>query len=178
MDGAKTQSALEYLSIYGTALLIIAAAASALYLLGVYSPQNNVIGTCSFSGAFGCSDLKLGSTGVLQFNLVNTGQYPVYVSGLGCNANKSVINIVRIAGPQNNSIYIPTGSSSTFTVQCYIGTNKFAANIGSAFTGYLILNYTDQYTRVKKTTFGNINTKVVSGAIIQTTFTTSTSTTI
>lgn len=105
MKNSRSQSAMEYLLTYGWALLIVAVAFSALFLLGVFNPNyfspKAPTGSCSISRPFGP-----GTTRLLSLSGTCNNEIPQYVmklDGATSYANTSVLPLLLVGA---NSITI------------------------------------------------------------------------
>ena len=67
----KSQSALEYLTTYGWALIAIAVAIAALTYFGVFNPKKLLPDRCIFKAGFVCEAYKIGSDGTFNLRLKN-----------------------------------------------------------------------------------------------------------
>ncbi|MGC8496002.1 MAG: hypothetical protein ACP5MX_02235 [Candidatus Micrarchaeia archaeon] len=154
----KMQSAMEYLMTYGWAILIISIALSALYMMGLFSPNSYIQSTCIFPADFSCLQSFISPTGVLTLNVEQTTSSPINITAIGCNTNATFYNMQSFSNA--NQIYLPIGGNDTFNIQCYSGTTAFSGTIGSIFKGYVILNYTNLETGFPHTTVASVVEKV------------------
>jgi hypothetical protein len=150
----RLQSALEYLSTYGWAMIIIGVAAAVLYSIGVlnavtYAPQE-----CLFSAGFTCLGYTMNSMGLLNINLQQSTQDPILVNSMNCTQTGATGSLLK---PNQ---YMTVGSNSTFVLQCYTATGAFSSTIGGIFRGTVILNYTDELTMLPGTAVGTVSVKV------------------
>jgi hypothetical protein len=76
--------------------------------------------------------------------------------------------------PPSNQIYMPTGGSHTFNINC-MGASGLA--LGQLYTGYLVINYTDDVTLFSQTVLGKVILKTVEASTTSSTITASTLTT-
>ena len=151
----KLQSAIEYLTTYGWAILIIAVALVALFELGIFNRAPPT--QCILEGGFGCSDYYLTTNGVLVFNLEQQTTNPVNITGIACYENSTLLPGQKPYNPPSNQIFMPIGSSDTFYAQCYTtNTLTYSGNIGSTFTGTLAIYYTDAITHYTELVKGSL----------------------
>ena len=68
LRGKKAQAAMEFLTTYGWAILILIIVIVALANLGVFRSPNTP-NTCSVSAPFACSDVKINSSGYANISL-------------------------------------------------------------------------------------------------------------
>ncbi|MEM3661480.1 MAG: hypothetical protein QXG73_01480, partial [Candidatus Micrarchaeaceae archaeon] len=98
--------------------------------------------------------------------------------------NSSTTNTIIFSTPPGNfiftvanQVYMQSGKSYTFNVQCYSGGATYAQPIGSLFTEYISINYTDDVSGIPYTVYGKAIIKVSSSPTTSSTITTSTSST-
>ncbi|MGC8567850.1 MAG: hypothetical protein ACP5RP_02090 [Candidatus Micrarchaeia archaeon] len=139
INKARLQSAIEYLTTYSWAILIIAVVLAALYSLGLFNASTYVQSVCSLpAGEFSCSNIEFNQSGTLLFTLYQNTQSPMNITGIGCGTNQTPkISAIK---PQ---IMLQPGRSVTIAVSCYSGTTKYTGGMGSIFNGYLAINYTE-----------------------------------
>ena len=183
----KSQSSLEYLMTYGWAVIIIAVALSALYVFGVMNPSAFVSQQCLLPAGFTCAIVGMGSSGIITVNIYQSTGSQITITSVACSTNDTFANIPAYAG---NQISLRPGANVTLSLPCYTGagTSPVFLNVGSVFTGYLLLNYTQtsvsgfQHTvsgkLIAKTTFVGFTTSTspTSTSSTSTTSTSSTST--
>ena len=156
----KLQNALEYLSVYGWAIIIIGVALATLYALGVFSPSHFVSSQCFLPAGLYCSSFYLFTNGLLKVNLLQTTQAPINITALGCNENGTAYDMQQPYNPPTGQITLPIGSNYTFSVQCYNGASYYSGSIGDMYSGYLLINYTDITTGFPQVAYGKIVAKV------------------
>lgn len=159
----KLQSAVEYLTTYGWAILIISIVILALFEIVSGAPQ---VQECILPAGFSCPSFYMATNGMLFINLVQSTQYPIQVSALGCVNPESLSHMIpvnQITSAPANVINMPIGSNRTFTFQCYSNNTAFSGPIKSVYSGYLIINYTNAYTDFPNTVYGSIRAVVSSG---------------
>ncbi|MDO8339667.1 MAG: hypothetical protein Q7T16_03345 [Candidatus Burarchaeum sp.] len=91
MKNRKAQAAIEFLSTYGWALLVIALILVALGWLGVFSPQNAISQFCQFSiNSFECNDALVAWSAttpkLASLQVTNNFGRRVVVCGVHCSA--------------------------------------------------------------------------------------------
>lgn len=151
----KQQSAIEYLTTYGWAILIIAIVLVTLFELGIFTP--NPSKQCVLEAGFSCSGYTLNSQGVLEFTLNQQTSNPVNITGIACYENGTLLSGQAPYNPPSNQVFMPIGSSTPFYVQCYSSsTNKFSAGIGSYFHGSIAVYYKDSITHLTELAEGSL----------------------
>jgi hypothetical protein len=154
---ARSQAAIDFLTSYGFAILIISVAIYSVMALGVFNYQATPQ-YCYSVSPFTCIAYSINTTGVLSMVLSQSSGGTLTINGIACSTAK---NTTRV-GPQygdlyvnSNSIYYPAGTKIKSGVVVYPGaqTVLFAncysaashpatAAIGATFTGYVWINYT------------------------------------
>ena len=100
----KGQSAIEYLTTYMWAILIISIVLSALYYLGVFNPANFVPTFCLAQGGFNCQNPVLATNGNLTFSITQV-------------TNPVISNTIFYIAPQNTGFN--ANGFPNITYQCY-----------------------------------------------------------
>jgi hypothetical protein len=156
----KAQSAIEYLTTYGWAILIVGVVLAALFSLGVFSPSTFTGQECLLPAGLSCTNLNLASNGLLTINILQVTQSPINVTAIGCSANQTMVSMQKPYNPPSNQIFMPIGSNYTFTTFCYAGSAIYSGKPGSLFNGYLIINYTSTTTGFPHIAIGQIVARV------------------
>ncbi len=128
----KSQSAAEYLSTYGWAILIIAVVLAVLYQLGVFGGSNFTGSSCLAVSGFLCKNVVLNGGGTLSFVLGYVGSQTLTITGVGCsnttNAPSSFPGVgATLTSEQNFSA----------SVKCSLPSQA----IGTPFSGTLWIQY-------------------------------------
>ncbi|MEM4065965.1 MAG: hypothetical protein QXV17_03780 [Candidatus Micrarchaeaceae archaeon] len=158
----KAQSAMEYLMTYGWAILIIAVVLGAIFTLGLFSPSTFAGTECLLPAGFGCTSAQLSSSGVLTITITQSTNDPINITAIGCNTQQTTANMQAPYAPPSNQIYMQPGKSYTFNIQCYSNGATYAQPVGSLFTGYISINYTDDVSGIPYTIYGKSIVKVSS----------------
>ncbi len=161
----KAQSALEYLTTYGWAIIILGIVLAALFALGVFTPSGFVSTTCVFPGEFSCISAALysiNSTAVLNVQQATISN--INVTAIGCNNQATLTNMCGTAnnwcGASNsNAITMTIGANYTFYVSCYQNGSLVSINPGQIYRGYIELNYTSLSTNFPHTVSGTLIAK-------------------
>ena len=156
----RAQSAMEYLTTYGWAILILGIVLVSLYALGVFNPANFASSQCILNAGFSCLSFFITSNGILTVNLEQATSDPVNITAIGCNANQTTANMIAPNNPPSNQLYITVGGNRTVSVQCYAGSTTFSGTPGQLFTGYIALNYTDDVTQLPNTLYGKLSVQI------------------
>lgn len=154
----KAQSAMEYLMTYGWAILIISLAIVIIFeLINVNSLP---VQQCVLPAGFSCLNYFLIQNGLLQINFVQTTQYPINITAIGCS-NPSAVTNMFVTNPSHQAVgnAIPVSSNYSVSVQCYSNGTKLTGQPGTIFSGWVAINYTQAYTNIPGTVFGKITTK-------------------
>ncbi len=156
----RAQSAMEYLTTYGWALLILGIVLVSLYALGVFNPANFSSSECVLNAGFSCLNFFIAQNGLFTVNLEQSTSDPINITAIGCNTNQTTVHMSAPLNPPTNQIYLQVGANRTFTVQCWTGPVTYSNTPGNLFTGYLVVNYTDEVTSLPNTIYGKLNVQV------------------
>lgn len=149
---SKSQSAIEYLSTYSWAIVIIAISLSALYALGLFSPSAFVNNECIFPADFSCINNFLYSNGTLVLNLGQSTPFAINVTAVGCNSAGVPTNMTQLKVP----VYISIGGSSNFSTVCYTNGAVATSAPGTLYDGYVLINYTSLGTGFQHVEIGTL----------------------
>jgi hypothetical protein len=151
---SKSQSAIEFLTTYGWALIIIVIVLAALYNVGLFSGNAFISTQCTAQVGFFCSTPVLNSTGVVTVQFGETvGQ--ITVVGIGCSNSSTQSPVIQ---PLPTSQQMQQGSRINLDFQCKIK----SPSLGTTFAGALWVNYTNQYGQKIETPFAKFSAKVSS----------------
>ncbi len=151
----KLQVAVDFLSSYGIALVIIFIAFAAIYSIAL-SPNNPAV-FCTPNPGFDCAFVSINASGVMTAKLSQATGTEITINGIACSSQQSSSADVPAFGntgvsssisyypsqyyPPGNSMY--SGSSYVFRMYCYSSSSGVATGkTGTPFTGYIWLNYT------------------------------------
>ncbi|MDE1860614.1 MAG: hypothetical protein KGH72_02740 [Candidatus Micrarchaeota archaeon] len=154
----KAQSAMEYLMTYGWAILIISLAIVIVFeLINVNSLP---VQQCIMPAGFSCINYFMLQNGLLSINILQTTQYPINITAIGCTTVAGVSNMqaTNIAKPALG-VAVPISSNYSMNVQCFANGTVATGNPGSIFSGWVAINYTQAYTNIPQTVFGKLTTK-------------------
>jgi hypothetical protein len=150
----KSQSAIEFITTYGWALVIIVVVLAALYNVGLFSGNAFTGTSCIAQVGFLCSNPVLNSSGAVtvQFG-ESVGQ--ITIQGIGCSNSTSVPPLIQ---PLQSQQQMQQGSIIKMNFWCAIK----SPNLGTTFIGALWINYTNQYGQKIQTAISKISVKVSS----------------
>ena len=170
----KSQSAIEYLMTYGWTILVAAVVLTVLYLLGAFNPSVYASTFCTLSGQLSCNKVILAYNGNLLVNIGQSAASTISVTSVGCNTNGTISNMQTSGFPVN----IITGSNATVLTKCYENGSVTTKRVGSLYSGYLIINYTNPGSGFSHTVIGTLIVKASTGVVLTTTSTSSSTTSI
>ncbi len=152
------QAAMEYLMTYGWAVLVIALVALALFYLHVFNPPTS--STCVLPAGLGCTNLYMVQNGLLTVTLFQLTGSSLNVTGIECNTNTTVSNALMVApyNPPSNQVTVAIGSNFTLALQCYSLGQPFSGPVGGTYSGFLLINYTQQY--LPHTAYGDVYVRI------------------
>lgn len=137
----KAQSAIEYLAVYGWALIALLVALSALYMTGMLKFQTTVTPECMFIPGLECTDFKIFAypTNQLRVNLTNN---------LGFRINVTWFRVYNGTGgfgdppPVALPFVLANGESNELTIQFDIaGPSPISIGNGVGYTYKVNLTY-------------------------------------
>lgn len=134
---SKSQSAVEYLTTYGWAIIIIVIVLSVLFLVGAFNPSSSVHSECLFPAQIDCIGTTLGGTGTLDFDIENLFSNPIIITSVYCNNNGNLTNATTFP----TAISVSPSSTGKLYAQCYYNGKQFSGPGGKLFEGYLIIDY-------------------------------------
>lgn len=173
MANKKAQAALEFLSSYGWAILVIAIVLVALAWLGIFNVANKTPDTCVMQGGLQCDSARLGKNLQLSsLRVTNRLTGPIYICALMCtnNPDKALVPIssctgtgARVAsGAQVDIISkLPSVPVCTDYFAGTTGSGRYSA--GDTYSGRIEVYYSNEYDAdVSKARifYGNIALKV------------------
>lgn len=156
-NSRKGQSALEYLTTYAWAILILTVILAALFYMHLFSPSSFVSQECVLPVDFTCISFTMLPNGVMTLNLQQTTAYPINITAIGCTTSQEFSNMV----PQSPQTEIQIAGNATFAnIQCLNsqGVPALVGN-GNIYEGYLEINYTDLNTGFPHSTAGRLIVK-------------------
>lgn len=156
MQGTRAQSAMEYLTTYGWAILIIAALMAVLYSLNLFNPSSFAPSVCLFPADFSCISTTLSTSGTLSINIQQATSTSINVTAIGCNAGGTYTNMTALSPAD----FIDIGGNMTFTLSCYSGGAVVSGRAGTLYEGYVVLNYTNLQTGFQHSEMGKITQKI------------------
>lgn len=156
----RSQSAIDTMTAYGIALVIIIIASYVVLRLGVFG-GSIAQPMCVSSPAFSCGALALSSNGLLTFVMTQAVGGAINVTGVACstsiNSNgngpgSGNIDVLSYGAAPNfypnnalqHGLVIYSGATSTLQTNCYGAFGLATGNVGSSFTGYVWINYTSE----------------------------------
>jgi len=142
----KAQSAMEYLMTYGWAILIIAVVLGALFSLNVFNGSSLLGTSCIPTPGFLCQNPVLSTSGTLTATIGQDNSYTMYNVNFYVSPQTASVNSAGFpVNPASCTITSPSGitalsSGQTVQISCS-GVVPSSSPIGTAFSGYIWLNY-------------------------------------
>ncbi|MCL5428142.1 MAG: hypothetical protein M1321_03090 [Candidatus Marsarchaeota archaeon] len=155
----RGQNAIELLAVYGWAIIVISIALAALFYLGVLSPSGSVPTSCVINQAFQCSNVRLSTSGILTFTLLQNHYAQVNITGIGCSEDPSNYHILAPNAIPATRVYMPLGNETNYTVQCYNSAGEISGGIGLVLNATLYINYVDDLGGFSYSATGSVITK-------------------
>jgi hypothetical protein len=155
----KSQAAIDFITAYGFAILIITIAVYAVLQLGIFN-YSSAPQYCYSQSPFSCVAYSINTTGSVALVISQSSGGILNVTGAACSTTPNTtrigpkfgnVNIVTYSAhpsyyPNSNlngGLIIYPGAQAVIYIKCYssnIGTAGSA--IGNTFTGYVWINYT------------------------------------
>ena len=137
----KAQAALEFITTYGWAFLVIIIMIGALAYFGILSPSKLLPSRCNFGTEFQCIDYQIAyvgaTTGTFKIRLKNNVGVPIDVSALALSSEGTTAYSCTTS-PTN-----PTGwKSGNVTDLSWSGCNSGAAGIVAGEKGKILVTVT------------------------------------
>ena len=158
----KLQSAMEYLTTYGWAVLLIMIVIGVLFFLGVFNTANyQASAECAMGGGFSCTNVSMAANGLITYTITDNTADPVNVIGFGCGTNQSNAMLqYKNSLPQQD--YLPVGDNVTTSMQCLVSpTTAFqGGQVGDVFSGYVSIEYEDDVTSSISLAYGRVSVKI------------------
>ncbi len=122
MGNRKAQAALEFLTTYGWAILVILITISALYYFGIFDFTKYLPQECNFPPQFKCIDFSMideGGTQEIRFLLLNNIGEEVYVEGFDITNNADPP--LECTGPTNTPEWVSGEEKDFVFTNCQYG---------------------------------------------------------
>ena len=134
----KSQAALEFLTTYAWAFLVILIMIGALAYFGILAPSKLLPNRCNFNAGIGCEGYEIGSDGTFNLKLKNNLGGIITVTGIVLSAESSTA--FTCATPPTNPVNWPTGN---ITELLWTGCNSAALGFVSGEKGKILvkINY-------------------------------------
>ena len=151
----KGQAALEFLTTYGWALLVIVATIGAFVYFGIYNPQSLIVQKCEIETGFGFGDCKVTQSGVLLriYNGLRVDITDVYVTVVPYESSAGAGCVDTV-----NLTFIGDGQTTQTLTLC--APELASASIGQSFEGDVEIRYVRSGEKVNHSAEGRILRKV------------------
>ncbi|MCW6159773.1 MAG: hypothetical protein LVQ95_01635 [Candidatus Micrarchaeales archaeon] len=154
----KQQSAIDFMTSYGVAMLIVVIAAYVVLRLGIFT-GNVAQPVCTSASSFSCGALSLSTNGTVTFVLTQAVGGTIDIVGVACSSGINTagtgpaygnINVLNYSdAPQyypstalQSGLQMYSGSSKTIRIGCWGPFGQSKENLGNSYTGYIWINYT------------------------------------
>lgn len=154
----RSQAAIDYMTSYGIALLVVVLAVYIVLSLGVFNLSSAPL-QCVAAPGFGCSAVAITTTGNMTVTITQATGAALNVQGVACSTQENATNNLPAYGnihvvdkiEETATFYwgfdhinqMPSGSSYTFQPTCWSSTGINTGNLGQVTTGYIWINYTN-----------------------------------
>lgn len=155
----RGQAAIEYLSTYGWAILIMLVAIVLLLWLGIISPKTPLQSSCIFPSDFVCRGYILNTTGNYKLDIGQATGHPINVTKIKCTAATSpgTLDTITSVAISNGDHAIVTDGSQ----QCYDkdGTTVADGRAGDMYKGRIFVEYVEVDTTFTHQIVGDVTLK-------------------
>jgi hypothetical protein len=117
------QSAIEYLTTYGWAVVLLFAVLAILFWIGFVNPRTPVTPTCIFSGTMDCRYYAINTSGTLALEVGQSSGHPITVTAVRCT-QESEPNITSedelprpVTIPIGGEALVTSGNQTCFNVE-------------------------------------------------------------
>ena len=159
---SKAQSALEYMTTYGWAIMITLLAIAVLFYLGVINPKIVLPSTCVFPADLSCVGFALDAGGNLTLDLSQATGHPIEVTRLRCTQERDPVLNESDALPQ--PVEIADGAHalvSNRTSMCYRSDGTvYTGRPGDQYKGKIFIAYRELDTNFTHIVAADVSLKL------------------
>ncbi len=159
MNHKKSQAALEFLTTYGWAILVILIAMGALSYLGVFDISKLMPDRCTFGSMLHCESYQLVENGV-KLRLQNNLGKPIVIEGVSAEIGNSQVDCNSAAIGE-----IWSSSDKVKLIEFYCDFDSYAFIKGEKKKIGLTINYTNIKSNFNKVISGQLLSKVEDGVV-------------
>jgi len=171
----RGQAAIEFLTTYGWAILVIVIVLAALVWLGIFDAATRAPDRCTFQGGIQCDSARISSNVMRLSSLVITSRLTetIYICGLRCTNNPDKSSSSTIDSCVGGTRLSPGGQVDVVdmfatTPRCYdyfAGTSASTRRygVGDTYNGRIELYYSTEYDSdddAARVYYGEITAKV------------------
>lgn len=146
----RSQAAVDFVSSYGFALLIIAISIYAVFQLGVFSYSSSPQ-YCYSNSPFSCVAYSMNTIGGLTVAISQSSGGVLTITGAACGPTPNTtrvgprygnVNVLPGTGSVSSPVTIYPGATAVLYMSCNTISGAATGPIGNTFSGYIWLNYT------------------------------------
>jgi len=154
----RGQSAIEYLTTHGWAILILLVVIASLFWLGVVNPKSVLHSSFLLPADMSCRAYILNTTGHVAVDIGQATGHPINVTKFRCTQERD-----PVPDTISTPVYISNGDHAFITdgtQQCYTlaGANA-TGTTGSQYKGKIYIAYTELDTGFEHTVVGDVSLK-------------------
>ena len=152
----KAQAAIDFMTSYGFAILIIIVAVIIIYKVGFSSVSGFTQHACTPQSGYRCEYINLNTTGILTLKMSQSIATHLRLNSIACSTALNATGTGPLYGyigmVPSNSFYPANdnplgtemygGASNIFYMNCYDSRGLINGSVSSPFTVYIFLNYT------------------------------------
>jgi len=160
----RGQSAIEFIAVYGWAILIFLISVSILFVSGVFSGPQTAASVCVLPGDLSCSSYALNLSGGLILDLANNKPNAISVTAIRCSdeANPAFNATDNLMTP----VTIRTGEHAVVSAAdhlCYMTANGAitvaTGSLGTPYRGRIYIKYLDLESGITRIATGDVALK-------------------
>ena len=156
----RAQAAIEFLTTYGWAVVIMLSVMTVMFYLGFFSPTTVAPKSCVFPAGLSCSGYRISDGGNLTLVLVQNTGYTINITGIACGESDNAA-----AEPIAGGVRVYNGEMVTLTATCTTGIDGSSTPPGEGkyFKGNIFIWYTNEGTNLDHKSAGEISYRVEAG---------------
>jgi len=151
----KGQSAVEYLSVYAIAFMIVLIVIAAVYYL--WTGNTPTTPYCDVSTDITCVDFYINTTGNLSLMVRQTTGHSINVTGINCTSEENAAQITK-----STNVMVSDGEQGMIVSgqPCYkSGGSVAVGNVGGYYNGKLFVKYVESDTNMSHSVIGRITVR-------------------
>lgn len=154
----RAQAAIEFLTTYGWAIVIMLSVMSVMFYLGFFSPTTVAPKACVFPSGFSCSGYRITGGGVLDLVLVQSTGHTLRLDRIACTEEDTPSEWNTTGFPKR----VYNGESVEILTTCK-KSGGGSLGIGEYYKGSIFIEYFNEDTNIAHSAIGEISYRVEEG---------------